>query len=87
MNKIVSAVSVFFLFFIITNSIMAQDQNMSQSERDVAIKKIAVGDDTSYLNEILEEAYSTPPNWGVIPFGMTSFGISNGEGGDKSTKK
>jgi hypothetical protein len=63
--KHIFAVAVIFTICLLFGAIPVMAQ--SQSEKDNAIEEIAAGDEDSYLAEALEEAYATPPNWGVIP--------------------
>jgi hypothetical protein len=63
--KHIFAVAVIFTICLLFGAIPVMAQ--SQLEKEDAIESIAVGDEDSYLAEVLEEMLATPPNWGVIP--------------------
>jgi len=71
--KHILVVAVVFTICLLFGAIpvMAQSRPESQLdtqlEKDNAIQAVAVGDEESYLAEVLEEMLATPPNWGVIP--------------------
>jgi len=67
--KHVFTIAVIFAICLLFGAVpvMAQSQLDTQLEKDNAIQSIAVGDEDSWLAEVLEEMLATPPNWGVIP--------------------